>query len=188
MRETDTSLPALALLYANGELEGADSAAFEARLSTDQSAREALAEAVELSQTLTGSAHALNPCYRVRVQARLLPRGLWSRLGRRRPYRGHPIVWLVAGALVASLVLLAWPLTTATVARRECRQTAQETSVVPTSSSPAPTVSEASIWSDLSNADHLVHAVTELKSKRERSLTKKSTGLELRSLKGPKQG
>ena len=40
MRENDTSLAALALLYANGEMQGAESAAFEARLATDQGARD----------------------------------------------------------------------------------------------------------------------------------------------------
>src|SRR5262245_16949094 len=43
----------LAFSYAAGELENTDREQFEARLADDQAAREALARAVELCQTIT---------------------------------------------------------------------------------------------------------------------------------------
>jgi hypothetical protein len=48
----NTDLHTLALRYALGELAGADALAFECRLETDQSAREALSDAVILSSAL----------------------------------------------------------------------------------------------------------------------------------------
>jgi ferric-dicitrate binding protein FerR (iron transport regulator) len=48
----NTDLHILALHYALGELAGADALAFENRLETDQSAREALADAVILSSAV----------------------------------------------------------------------------------------------------------------------------------------
>ncbi|MBX9580133.1 MAG: hypothetical protein K2X87_07470, partial [Gemmataceae bacterium] len=48
------ALEALALRYAAGRLSPAAAAAFEARLETDQAARDALAEAVQLSAAALG--------------------------------------------------------------------------------------------------------------------------------------
>jgi hypothetical protein len=48
----NTDLHTLALRYALGELAGADALAFENRLETDQSAREALADAVILNSAV----------------------------------------------------------------------------------------------------------------------------------------
>src|SRR5215471_2191078 len=45
----------LAFCYAAGELDPADAELFEARLAEDQSAREALARAVELTQTVAAA-------------------------------------------------------------------------------------------------------------------------------------
>src|SRR5687767_5772730 len=84
-----------ALLYAGGELDGADAEAFECRLADDQQAREALAHAVKLSLTLDRSLPAApEPSYRERVRERLRGgRGLWGRLAAPRFYRGHPAAW-----------------------------------------------------------------------------------------------
>ena len=49
------SLDWLAFCYAAGELDAAESEQFEARLADDQSAREALARAVELTQTVAAA-------------------------------------------------------------------------------------------------------------------------------------
>jgi len=50
----EPTLQATALRYAAGDLTSAESAAFETRLTTDQDAREALAEAVRLSAAALG--------------------------------------------------------------------------------------------------------------------------------------
>jgi anti-sigma factor RsiW len=96
----DEALAMEALLYASDELEGDQRQAFEQRLSSDQAAREALCQAVQMSQALTGQQPAVpNRAYRVQVR---------QRLGGRRPgrYRGHPLLWLATGAAAAVLVML----------------------------------------------------------------------------------
>jgi ferric-dicitrate binding protein FerR (iron transport regulator) len=50
----EPTLQATALRYAAGDLTQAESAAFETRLTTDQDARDALAEAVRLSAAALG--------------------------------------------------------------------------------------------------------------------------------------
>ena len=52
--EAGDDLDAQALLYATGEMDPKDAAAFERLLGEDQRAREALALAVELARTLDG--------------------------------------------------------------------------------------------------------------------------------------
>jgi hypothetical protein len=54
-RERDSELDWLAFCYAAGELSDADTEAFEARLAEEQPAREALARAVELTQTVAAA-------------------------------------------------------------------------------------------------------------------------------------
>jgi hypothetical protein len=186
MRELEPTLEAQALLYANGELDGADGTAFEQRLAADQTAREALAQAVELVRTVNGAVSSPNPDYRLRVQARLLPRGLWSWVGRRRFYRGHPVAWLLTGAAMAAAVLLLVGVPSAPSAA-----SAPEAKVQPTPSltdtTPAPTEKQAQIWGDLTNTEHLAQAVAEVKGRRDRWPTKKPL-LDVRSSKGLKQG
>src|SRR5579862_9655933 len=105
IRGDDENLAALALLYANNEMDAADAAAFERRLSDDQRAREALCQAVELAKALEGCPTPMpNPSYRQAVRLRLQPQGFWQRVASRRPYRGHPAFW---SALGAAAVLLA---------------------------------------------------------------------------------
>jgi hypothetical protein len=101
------NLDALALLYANGEMDAAQAAEFERLVGEDQRAREALCQAVELARTLDGlPTPAPSPAYRARVRQRLLLQGTWARLTARR-YRGHPLVWaaLSAAAVFLGVVL-----------------------------------------------------------------------------------
>jgi hypothetical protein len=51
----DDALALQALLYASGELEEAEAAEFEERLAADQTARDALCQAVQLTETLAGN-------------------------------------------------------------------------------------------------------------------------------------
>jgi hypothetical protein len=94
-------LQSLALRYAAGELTSCDSEAFEARLATDQAARDALSEAVRLSAAALGQpSPAPTTCLRATIRERLLG---WSPAWlARRYYRGHPMVWAGVGALVVA--------------------------------------------------------------------------------------
>jgi anti-sigma-K factor RskA len=104
--EAGDNLDALALLYANGEMELAQSADFERRLSDDQRAREALCQAVELARILDGLPTPLpSPAYRAGVRQRLAPQGAWRRLTARR-HRGHPLLWATLGVAAAILVFV----------------------------------------------------------------------------------
>lgn len=72
---TDEMLAIQALLYASGELEEAEAVAFEERLAEDQAARDALCQAVQLTETLAGNPDVRpNPAYRARVRRRLRQR------------------------------------------------------------------------------------------------------------------
>ena len=98
-----------AMLYASGELDAADAAAFEQRLGDDQAARDALCQAVELTQTISGDEPvAPDPEYRSRVRHRLRQRrrrrvGL-SNLNS--PFFAHPAFWSVMGAALAVLLMV----------------------------------------------------------------------------------
>lgn len=103
-------LALLALLYSSGELEGEEAAKFEARLAVDQEARDAVAQAVQLSLTAAGERCAPDAAWREETKRRLLQRAsLWQRMAGPRVYRGHPAVWSIFGALAASLVLSLMP-------------------------------------------------------------------------------
>jgi hypothetical protein len=100
-------LPLTALRYAAGELPPAEAAAFEVRLGHDQTAREALGEAIRLSAAaLDRPAPAPDPLVREMVREALRPTVL-SWLFPRRPYRGHPLAWAgLGGAAAAGLTAL----------------------------------------------------------------------------------
>jgi hypothetical protein len=101
--EAGDHLDALALLYANGEMDATQAADFERLLGEDQRAREALCLAVELAKTLDGLPPPQpNPAYRNRVRRRLQPPGFLHKLAARR-YRGHPAAWAALGAAAAFL-------------------------------------------------------------------------------------
>lgn len=100
----DAELAVSALRYAAGAMPPAEAEAFETRLADDQSARDALAEAVRLSAAASGApAPTPDPLVRRAVAERLHPTWL-SRLFPRRPYRGHPAVWAVLGGGIAAAV------------------------------------------------------------------------------------
>lgn len=152
MRESDfpEDLALLALLYSSGELEGDEAAAFEARLAVDQEARDALAQAVQLSLTAAGERCAPDATWREETKRRLLQRAsLWQRLAGPRVYRGHPAVWSIFGALAASLVLSLMP---APPASHESVQ------AEPVPALTLPSAEEAIFWSEITNSDHLVKA------------------------------
>lgn len=152
---SDDALAMEALLYASGELEGGQQLAFEQRLSTDQAAREALCQAVQLAQALTGQKPAVpGRSYRGQVRERL-----WQpRPGR---YRGHPLLWLAAGAAAAVLAMLGLglpetqapsqppPLVQAVPANRPEIETGD------------PMLAVATYWAELSNNDRLEKDRTE---------------------------
>ena len=104
-------LALLALLYSSGELEGAEAVAFEARLAVDQEARDAVAQAVQLSLTAAGERCAPDAAWREETKSRLLQRAsLWQRLAGPRVYRGHPAVWASGrGSRVLFLSLMPAP-------------------------------------------------------------------------------
>jgi hypothetical protein len=111
---TDSTLALLALRYAAGELDPAETEVFESRLGADQTARDALAEAVRLSAAASGLP-APTPDPLVREAAREQLRPTWAtRLFPRRPYRGHPLAWAgVGGGLAAAVVAAVLPTLTA---------------------------------------------------------------------------
>jgi len=103
----DAELSVAALRYAAGDMTPAEAEAFEARLGSDQTARDALAEAVRLSAAASGAPEPTpDPLARKAVAERLHPTWL-TRLFPRRPYRGHPAVWTGLGGVVAAMVAFA---------------------------------------------------------------------------------
>jgi hypothetical protein len=78
-RDSGSEVSLDAFLYVTGELGPAEAADFERRLGQDQSARDALCQAVQLSATLNRlSTVQPNPAYRERVRERLRRRSCWS--------------------------------------------------------------------------------------------------------------
>jgi hypothetical protein len=84
----------LAFCYAAGELDAGDAELFEARLADDQAAREALARAVELTQTVaaaeTQCGDLVTPATRTNLD--------WNRR----------LSWMAIGGLASVLVALLW--------------------------------------------------------------------------------
>jgi hypothetical protein len=102
----EPTLQAAALRYAAGDLTKAESAAFETRLTSDQDARDALAEAVRLSAAALGQEPPRpDRSFRAAIRERLL--GCCPAWLRRRAYRGHPLTWTALGAgAVASCTVI----------------------------------------------------------------------------------
>ena len=99
------ALALAALKYAAGELDPVDAAGFELKLADDPEARDALEEAVRLSAAALGQPEFKpDPLYRNAVVETLRPTRSWmSRIFARRPYRGHPLTWTVAGAAATAV-------------------------------------------------------------------------------------
>jgi hypothetical protein len=98
MSQTPDDLDWLAFCYAAGEMSASDAEAFEARLATDQSAREALARAVELSETVA-TAESLGAVVAVSRRP-----AVWSRRLGWIPRLG----WMAMGSAASLLVALLW--------------------------------------------------------------------------------
>ena len=105
----------LALMYASGEMDAAQSAAFEQMLGENQRAREALAVAVErISTTNQKPLPKPSVTYRQKVRDRMHPpakpikrrSGLVDWATRPRQYPGHPVVWSAVGAAAAIFILV----------------------------------------------------------------------------------
>jgi anti-sigma-K factor RskA len=164
-----------ALLYAGGELDATETAAFERRLGEDQAAREALVQAVQMRLALRGQGPLLpDPAYRRRVRSRLLPRRPpWSGLLDRRSYRGHPALWCGLGA-AAAVLLLALAAVPGRLAEswQASAPPAGEPRAVPGMADAAPrdsAVEVANLWADLNSSDHLVKAHDEEMRRRGRA-------------------
>lgn len=178
MRETNGPNDGLALqafLYASGELDADEAAAFEQRLSDDQSAREALTQAVQLTRAPSGLVPLRpTPAYRAAVLRRLRPQPFdW--LLRRRSYRGHPGVWTGIGAAAAVLLTLhLYP--TPTVSPAPEPETAVRTVAPSPPPNPLPVDVEpelmeadvAEVWAELNNTDHIARAHEEEMRRRTR--------------------
>jgi hypothetical protein len=93
-REDKSELDWQAFCYSAGELDAAQAEAFEARLAEDQSAREALARAVELTQTIAAaeaqSGDFVTPAARVTSD--------WN----------TRLSWMAIGGLASLLLALLW--------------------------------------------------------------------------------
>lgn len=108
-----TELPAedlvlQAMLYASGELDAEQTAAFEQRLGDDQAARDALCKAVELTALPGGEPAEPDPAYRSRVRHRLRQRRRHRRglTGDTGSLYQHPAFWSVLGAALAVLFMV----------------------------------------------------------------------------------
>jgi hypothetical protein len=159
----------LAMLYAAGELDEVAAAAFERRLADDQTARDALCAAVRLRSALDDSAEPVpDPAYRKRVRQRLRASGTWRRVTSRTGYRWQPVLWSLAGAAAAALVL------SISVAPRRADSPASQSPVVADEAPEPPHVpatpgDNAEEWPDLMGGRHLAEAVDEENRRRVRA-------------------
>jgi hypothetical protein len=178
------ALEALALRYAANDLPAPQAAAFESLLATDQTARDALSEAVRLSAAALGQAPpAPDSSFRAAIRDRLRPLARWCpRWLARRAYRGHPVAWVGLGLVTAATAAL----TALAIAERPpgpegvaCPPAAVEpTSLAGIAQEPPPgtgslhptgpgalatggqdaTLKEAEIWAELSTTEHVEKA------------------------------
>lgn len=157
---SDDHLALQALLYAGGELDGTALADFERRLAADQEAREALCQAVQLTQALAGDRPGRpDPAYRARVR---------QRLGKeRRKWPVGPVVWASLGAAAAVLITLGLNRPETPVAPTPPPAPVVVVRVEPPPVEPAPVedgdaepmLEMANVWAELTNSDHLARAV-----------------------------
>jgi hypothetical protein len=149
-----------ALLYARGELAGAEAEAFEQALAHQQATRDALSRAV----CLDGATAPLpDPAYRDAVQRRLRPAG-WRGLLGPRLYHGHPALWTALGAAAVLLTFglgalsrpAAGPAAAAPAPVAAADPPAEEAA---SPEPPRPSSDEmARVWAELHNSAHLTRA------------------------------
>ncbi len=176
-QSTQNQLELQAFLYAHGELDNHEAAAFENRLGDEQAARDALCQAVHLSTTLGRlSSDQPDPRYKVRVQQLLIPSGASTRwVERLLVYRHHPALWSLLGA--AAAVLLMWWLGRPPIGILP--KQAYDSLVAQTTrgidwpddddEDTTPSVELASYWADLPNGEHLLKARDEEMRRRVRA-------------------
>jgi hypothetical protein len=154
LRPPEPTLQAIALRYAAGDLGPDEAAAFEARLATDQDARDALSEAVRLSAAALGQEPPRpSPSLRSAIRDRLLGRSpAWFA---RRLYRGHPLLWAGLGSVVVAAACLV-ALSLADPA--ELRGEAEEPVVSPRPVPPAPADRRAEPVSNPREPEAVAHA------------------------------
>lgn len=100
-----------AFLFAAGDLEDGRAASFLQRLADEQPAREALSQVVHAAGSLAGGVPVVpDPAYRAAVRDRLRPSPAVAASPAPRLRRGHPFLWLAAGAAAMYLLMdsLAW--------------------------------------------------------------------------------
>jgi hypothetical protein len=95
-----------ALLYAGGELDAAAARAFERRLADDPLTQDALVEAVQLSQLLTGGPLRPDPAYRECVRNSVLSTPASSERWATRYFRRAGALSIACGLLLAAALAL----------------------------------------------------------------------------------
>jgi len=93
-RQCPNELDWLAFCYAAGELDAAQAEQFEVRLADDQSAREALARAVELTQIVAAAESQSTSCVMPAAQRTTA----WQ----------ARVSWMAVGGLAAALLAMLW--------------------------------------------------------------------------------
>jgi len=113
-RNTPQSLDFEAFLYATGQLHETEQRAFEQRLGCEPQTREALCRTMQGILNVAGpDAPAPTLSYREIVKRKLgltsspgLLRHAWRSMWGCYSYRGHPIFWVIVGALVTTFLLM----------------------------------------------------------------------------------
>jgi hypothetical protein len=153
-----------ALLYACGELDSDEVAEFEARLSGEQDAREALVAAVSMvapsSPLFEGGP---DPAYRERVRHRLN-----SSLAGRHPHTRWGSHWLSALSGAAAAVLVMMLINSSGIQPRPAgEREAATTTQQPAAAPQAPATAET-IYSELSNVERVVRVRDQQVQRRQR--------------------
>jgi anti-sigma-K factor RskA len=180
----DRQLAWQALLYAAGELEGAEEAAFELRLAGDQALREALCQATRMLGALESRAPLRpSPGYRQAVRAELRPSmSFWQKLKAPHAYPGHPFLWGLAGAAASLLLMVGLGRLSETSSNKPPSPVrpgviqAGATHITKPESQYASLAETADIWAAMHPSDHLSKAHDEEARRRSRGLDKPRFG------------